>query len=737
MSESENLDLSARDLMASWVSDLEKSPSRYLDHDPDTEKSNRKPSRRKEGYPGGDRGDRGGGGPRRDFGRGRDRGDQQGPRRGGFRDRDRGDRDRKGGGGYRDRDQNRDRDSDRYDQPRPVEPLPPVDATLAPAPSAVDALARHIRSTGRAYPMADVAKMILGGRDRYQIRFQLKNPGEASLFLCEADQSLWVSREEAIQHLLNSPALKRYYEVEEVAVEPPKGNFAVVAVCGLSGRILGPPNHHEYQRNLMRLYQERFSQMPLERYKSQIEMKRDEETIEKWKAQVSRTFRYRLRTAEEDTAEPGDPPAEADETPADEETAAAGEPGDAEVKSADPGDVAEPELEAAAPSEPEPAGGEAPAEESPGEPDIESGEPESPGEEPASEPEKAKPAAVYLVNREAVARHFREHFADTVIRSVSAATVPGDIPGKKLSRGLLNLLRNESEKQRRGFPLTLIQTMCGEFEKVGLRFFKRGKKTLYVSVARPRPIKNEESFTDRVRQIVAYVREHPRAKVIDLLNALVADDQKAEKGETYQEHHLTRAEHDVLADLKWLTMEGYLIEYPGTELMLGRDESQPDPASPPRKKVAARPEKKKAAAPARTPRSAVPPAAAEPPADAVEPPAEEKPDPESEVSAAPESEAEPPPQPEPQAKSASEAEPSVEAAGTDTPPASAEAEPSSPDQNEPLESGNAEPSAEAAGAKMEAVSEKADPSPPEQDQPGESETAEPAGDEAESGEKTE
>ena len=214
------------------------------------------------------------------------------------------------------------RRGDRPERDRREELPADVEVCVEPAPEAVKALARHIRGTGRAYAMADVARMILQARDRYQLRFR-KSQGEGEsepFYRCDADGSLWLTRDEAVAHVLRSPVLKQFYSVEEIEVDPPKGNFGVIAVCGMSGKTLGPPNHHEYPLNVARLHRERFSGMSLERYKSRIEMHRDEETLEKWKAEVSRKRVYRVGPAdEEDSAEPageeGEPEEEA-ESPA-------------------------------------------------------------------------------------------------------------------------------------------------------------------------------------------------------------------------------------------------------------------------------------------------------------------------------------------------------------------------------------------------------------------------------------
>ena len=50
----------------------------------------------------------------------------------------------------------------------------------------------------------------------------------------------------------------------------------------MSGVILGPPNHHDYQNQLRKLHAERFSRMPFEEYKSRVRIVRDEEVVKKW-----------------------------------------------------------------------------------------------------------------------------------------------------------------------------------------------------------------------------------------------------------------------------------------------------------------------------------------------------------------------------------------------------------------------------------------------------------------------
>lgn len=639
--EDKPLEFSAFDLMPDWAQESPSSPSkersaRRSDGADDERGKGRRDDRRggrhdgrRGGRPDGRRGggDRRGGG--RDFGGGDRRGGNRrgGPHRGGRRD-------------------------DRRER-REEEPLPPgITAKLEPTEATVQNLSKHIRETLRAFPLADLAKMILKGRDRYQIRFET-DENVSNLFRCKSDNSLWMSREEAVNHILNSKALENYYAVEEVDVGAPSGNFTQIAVCGMSGEILGPPNHHEYQRNVIQLHAQRFANMPIEKFKSRIVMESGEEILKKWKEQVSKKKQYRVKRGDADTVaeeEPGEVgSSESEESvdsrsdsaateAGDESKEAAGEAPDAEeAASGEPAPEGEEEQEETEADEPEEAGAEdtsgnvaeatedvAAESEGSEEPDGESGdaaevegggdaedaeaeageEEGQPGEEDAdsaaegseesggSEDAPAADEGPAIGSREELARHFRENFAEEAIEEASTAVVSGDISARDLSRGLLAHLKQESEKLRKGFPLPMIQALCSEFEKEGLRFFKRGKKALHVSAVRPRPINESVSFTDQVQAIVDQVVSRSSTKVMDLLDELADDFTPPEKNAPTDRVELTDGAKAVLKDLRWLTSEGYLIEFPDTRLVLGKN-----PASgnqPPAKKKGAEAKKKAA-----------------------------------------------------------------------------------------------------------------------------------------------
>jgi hypothetical protein len=131
--------------------------------------------------------------------------------------------------------------------------------------------------TGRAYPLFDIAQMILQRPERHIVSFGIKKNAEGKplqpLFVCALDDSLWLSENEAVEHVLKKH-FGTFYQAERTATEPPKGKYTFVAQCGISGVILGPPNYHDYQTQLRKLHTERFSRMPFDTFKSRVKIVR-------------------------------------------------------------------------------------------------------------------------------------------------------------------------------------------------------------------------------------------------------------------------------------------------------------------------------------------------------------------------------------------------------------------------------------------------------------------------------
>lgn len=223
--------------------------------------------------------------PRRpDFGGGRGAAPARGPAGPG-----RGDRPRSaqpGGRPFRGPDRGDDRRLDaRRPAPPPVVPLPDVLVAFTPEEHGVDSLTKQIRISGRAYPLFQIAQLILQKPERHTVTFSVKKKSDGGvmqpLFLCALDETLWLSEEDAIGYVLNKH-FSTFYQPERTQIDPPKGVYTFVAQCGMSGVILGPPNYHDYQNQLRKLHTEKFSRMPFEAFKARVRIVKDEEVVKKW-----------------------------------------------------------------------------------------------------------------------------------------------------------------------------------------------------------------------------------------------------------------------------------------------------------------------------------------------------------------------------------------------------------------------------------------------------------------------
>jgi hypothetical protein len=423
-----------------------------------------------------------------------------------------------------------DRREGRRTEPAPKPYLEGWNITLIPAPSALEAIAKQIRSRAKTYPLFELARLIIRLSDRYNIQLKAGSDTSPELFRVTTDGSLWTSRREAISHVL-SKHLEKFYRRSSILVEAPKGSYSVVAQCSMSGVLLGPPNHHEYQSRLLALHATRFKNLPFEVYKTRIKMMRDEALMEQWKTeQTTRTVYFPI-TSESEAA-----PAEAplpSETPTT-ETAV---------------------IENSLTTEPH------------------MGEPlsevtEASGEDnPSAAFEKSADTAITetpiaeeggLTLEEATA-HFHATHAAAAIESVNVQiNVQGRVAlheSDPLLRELL--LRTLQELDR--FPLPLAQVLGKELASSGLQIFKAQKKIIHVSVARPRYLDRSTTPTSEgFRKILDYLEAHPNqhrdkqwAGLVAQITEPIGDEPEA----------VQRREQALGTDLLWLLHQGHVLDF--------------------------------------------------------------------------------------------------------------------------------------------------------------------------------
>jgi hypothetical protein len=101
-----------------------------------------------------------------------------------------------------------------------------------------------------------------------------------------------------LNHMVHAH-LDEYFVREEVEREAPSGQFTCVARCGLSGTLLGPPNHHSYAEKVDEVHSLLYPQMSADEYRRKIQTVHDPELIEKWKQECCRQTTYRIKESAE------------------------------------------------------------------------------------------------------------------------------------------------------------------------------------------------------------------------------------------------------------------------------------------------------------------------------------------------------------------------------------------------------------------------------------------------------
>lgn len=496
------VDLSDLRMMPAWVGGMS-APSNLSKYE---EREDRGP--RREGGPDRRSGDRRGGPPpRRDGGGfgggpgggpGRDRGEFR-PRRDGPPGQGGGPRrdDRGGPRRFGDRDRGPERPQREW-----VEIPKDIKVIIEPEDKSAEALANHIRSSGHAFSMFDAARLVLAEGERFHVRFSCAQERSTGLFVTSVDGGLFLSREEALSHILRSAAIESYYRAEEVELEEPKGEFKSMGVCGMTGELLGPPSHHSFQSTLLRLHRERFANMPLEEYKRRVRTEVNADLVAKWKEQQRKGQRWVYVKDQAEDAEP-----------------------------------------------------------------------------------------VLLNSRAEMEAHFRRTHGEDAVIEGREVVIPGSQEKGKLTHILGIMLRNAVEGARKHL-FEMSQKLGGGFERRGLKLFKRRAGKLFVCRVKPRAIDPGVVFSERVAKIVEVLKTSPGMPLNKLVETIVPSTEPAPEGDAKPQ--LTDEQISVLKDVRWLTNEGYVIEYSDGMVFLG---VQGEPNAPDKSKAAAKTEAAETATP--------------------------------------------------------------------------------------------------------------------------------------------
>src|SRR5216117_2597292 len=172
----------------------------------------------------------------------------------------------------------------------PVMRTPPVTIRFLPYIPAFENVVAQIQSGSVAYSLFALARLFLEKPVGYEVCVTAK--AESPFYQLGDNGAVSVDREFLERNAFRF-AQRDFYQVDVVETDPVKGNFSNVARCRLSGTLLGPTNHHNYQPQLRSLYDQRFSRrMSFADYQRQVEIVNDSALIERWKEQARTVTTY-------------------------------------------------------------------------------------------------------------------------------------------------------------------------------------------------------------------------------------------------------------------------------------------------------------------------------------------------------------------------------------------------------------------------------------------------------------
>ena len=216
--------------------------------------------------------------------------------------------DRRGQGATRGRGQGR-RDSrgegGRGHSAAPVYFEPTIKVDLYPQDEAFEALINRLRSSARTYQLFDIAQLLLEKPERYIVVVSpkpVKGDEPAQLYYSVPGHLPFETEEAAINHVMANH-LAQFFEIEEIEVEPPKGNFQMVNRCTITSELLGPPNYHRYQEFLQLHYAARITGMSFEQFAARVESSKEQEDIDAWLESMKKGARYTVKDHQEDESE--------------------------------------------------------------------------------------------------------------------------------------------------------------------------------------------------------------------------------------------------------------------------------------------------------------------------------------------------------------------------------------------------------------------------------------------------
>lgn len=175
--------------------------------------------------------------------------------------------------------------------------VPVVEVGFRPQEAAFQALIHSLKDSHKTYQLFHIANLFLEKAERFVVSIKPKQgcPAQKGLYCALPDNVPFLKEEDALNYAM-AKQWEHYFEEEVVTLERPNGNFQSVSRCGMSGRLLGPPNYHRYAELLKEHYnRELGGRCSYDAFVAAIKNEKETSSVEQWLSEMTQGKRYRLK----------------------------------------------------------------------------------------------------------------------------------------------------------------------------------------------------------------------------------------------------------------------------------------------------------------------------------------------------------------------------------------------------------------------------------------------------------
>ena len=181
---------------------------------------------------------------------------------------------------------------------RTFPPMPVATLNFYPEDKTITALVNAIKVSGRTYTLFAIANLLLEKPARFNVMITaLARKGETEarpLVISVPDNMPFIYENEALAHACDL-AFPQMFDIAETEVEAPKGDYKMVAVCGIDNAVISAPNYHGYNQALHAYHAEHFARMPFEKFVATVKNSSDEVLVKSWLDSMTKRTVYILK----------------------------------------------------------------------------------------------------------------------------------------------------------------------------------------------------------------------------------------------------------------------------------------------------------------------------------------------------------------------------------------------------------------------------------------------------------